>query len=31
MAKVVRFHGTGYPEFLKIEDLEVPPPGQGEI
>jgi NADPH:quinone reductase len=31
MAKVVRFHETGDPEVLKIEELEVPPPGQGEI
>jgi NADPH:quinone reductase-like Zn-dependent oxidoreductase len=31
MAKVVRFHETGGPEVLKIEDLEVPPPGKGEV
>ncbi len=31
MARVVRFHQTGGPEVLKIEDLEVPPPGSGEI
>jgi NADPH:quinone reductase-like Zn-dependent oxidoreductase len=31
MAKVVRFHETGDPEVLKIEELEVAPPGQGEI
>src|SRR3954471_10961781 len=31
MAKVVRFHETGDPEVLKIEELEVSPPGQGEI
>jgi NADPH:quinone reductase-like Zn-dependent oxidoreductase len=31
MAKVVRFHETGGPEVLKIEELDVSPPGQGEI
>lgn len=31
MARVVRFHQTGGPEVLKIEDLEVAPPGPGEI
>jgi NADPH:quinone reductase-like Zn-dependent oxidoreductase len=31
MARVVRFHKTGGPEVLRIEDLEVPPPGQGEV
>src|SRR5271165_494555 len=31
MARVVRFHETGGPEVLKIEELEVPPPGQGEV
>jgi NADPH:quinone reductase-like Zn-dependent oxidoreductase len=31
MARVVRFHKTGGPEVLKIEDLEVPPPGKGEV
>lgn len=31
MAKVVRFHETGGPEVLRIEDLDVKPPGQGEI
>jgi len=31
MAKVVRFHEIGGPEVLKIEELEVSPPGQGEI
>ena len=31
MAKVVRFHETGGPEVLKIEELEVPPPGEGEV
>ena len=31
MARVVRFHKTGGPEVLRIEDLEVPPPGKGEV
>ena len=31
MAKVVRFHETGDPEVLKIENLEVPPPGKSEV
>jgi NADPH:quinone reductase-like Zn-dependent oxidoreductase len=31
MAKVVRFHQTGGPEVLKIEELEVAPPGKGEV
>src|SRR5262245_52622365 len=30
MARVVRFHDTGGPEVLKIEHLDVPPPGKGE-
>ena len=31
MARVVRFHETGGPEVLRIEEIEVPPPGQGEV
>src|SRR5262245_22733521 len=31
MARVVRFHKTGGPEVLRIEDLEVPPPRKGEV
>jgi NADPH:quinone reductase-like Zn-dependent oxidoreductase len=31
MAKVVRFYETGDPEVLKIEEVDVPPPGQKEI
>jgi NADPH:quinone reductase-like Zn-dependent oxidoreductase len=31
MARVVRFHETGEPEVLKIEELEVAPPGPGEV
>ncbi len=31
MARVVRFHKTGGPEVLQIDDLKVPPPGQGEV
>ena len=31
MARVVRFHEIGGPEVLRIEEVEVPPPGKGEI
>lgn len=31
MARVVRFHQTGGPEVLKIEDEQVPAPAAGEI
>src|SRR5262249_14870417 len=31
MARVVRFHQTGGPEVLRIEQMEVPPPGKGEV
>jgi NADPH:quinone reductase-like Zn-dependent oxidoreductase len=31
MARVVRFHEIGGPEVLRIEDVEVPPPGKGEV
>lgn len=31
MAKAVRFHTTGGPEVLKIENLEVGAPGPGEV
>ncbi|MDX8467079.1 zinc-dependent alcohol dehydrogenase family protein [Mesorhizobium sp. VK23B] len=31
MARVVRFHERGGPEVLRIEDVEVPPPGPGEV
>jgi NADPH:quinone reductase-like Zn-dependent oxidoreductase len=31
MAKVGRFHEIGGPEVLWIEDVEVPPPGKGEV
>lgn len=31
MAKVVRFHQTGSPDVLKIEEEQVPPPATGEI
>src|SRR3954451_20683362 len=31
MARVVRFHKVGGPEVLQIEEVEVPPPGKGEI
>lgn len=31
MARIVRFYETGGPEVLKIEEVEVPPPGPMEI
>src|SRR5262245_51051165 len=31
MARVVRFHQTGGPEVLRVEEMEVPPPGKGEV
>jgi NADPH:quinone reductase-like Zn-dependent oxidoreductase len=31
MARIVRFHQTGGPEVLKIENVDVPPPGDGEV
>jgi NADPH:quinone reductase len=31
MVKVVRVHETGGPEVLKIEEANVPPPGEGEV
>lgn len=31
MSRVVRFHQIGGPEVLKIEDVEVPAPKQGEV
>jgi NADPH:quinone reductase-like Zn-dependent oxidoreductase len=31
MARVVRFHEHGGPEVLRIEDIDVPGPGQGEV
>jgi NADPH:quinone reductase-like Zn-dependent oxidoreductase len=31
MARVVRFHQTGGPEVLRVEEVEVPPPGKGEV
>ncbi len=31
MARVVRFHRTGGPEVLQIEEVAVPPPGNGEV
>ena len=31
MAKLVRFHETGGPEVLKIEEVDLPPPGGGEV
>ncbi|MFN5779367.1 MAG: quinone oxidoreductase, partial [Novosphingobium sp.] len=31
MAKAVRFHTTGGPEVLVLEDVEVGAPGPGEV
>jgi NADPH:quinone reductase-like Zn-dependent oxidoreductase len=31
MARIVRFHQTGGPEVLKVEQVDVPPPGPGEV
>jgi NADPH:quinone reductase-like Zn-dependent oxidoreductase len=31
MARIVRFHQTGGPEVLKIEQTELKPPGPGEV
>ncbi|KAI3592089.1 Quinone oxidoreductase [Cupriavidus sp. U2] len=31
MARVVRFHQHGGPEVLRIEHVDVPPPGPGEV
>jgi NADPH:quinone reductase-like Zn-dependent oxidoreductase len=31
MARVIRFHETGGPEVLKIEQIDVSPPGRGEV
>jgi NADPH2:quinone reductase len=31
MARIVRIHKLGGPEVLRLEDVEVPPPGPGEI
>lgn len=31
MARIVRFHKSGGPEVLQIDEVDVPPPGSGEI
>lgn len=31
MARIVRIHKTGGPEVLQIENIDVPPPGAGEV
>jgi NADPH:quinone reductase-like Zn-dependent oxidoreductase len=31
MSRIVRFHGTGGPEVLKVEDVAVPAPKAGEV
>lgn len=30
-AKIVRFHETGGPEVLKVEEMAIPEPGKGEV
>jgi NADPH:quinone reductase-like Zn-dependent oxidoreductase len=31
VARIVRFHQVGGPEVLKVEQVDVPPPGPGEV
>jgi NADPH:quinone reductase len=31
MPKIVRFHQTGGPDFLKFEELPLAEPGKGEV
>ena len=31
MTPVVRFHAIGSPEVLRIEDVDLPPPGADEV
>lgn len=31
MARIIRFHQKGGPDVLKLEDIETPPPGPGEV
>src|SRR5688500_7856384 len=31
MARTIRFHAFGGPEVLRIEDVDVPSPGNGEV
>ena len=31
MSRIVRFHKIGGPEVLQIDEVEVPPPGRGEV
>ncbi|AZO56132.1 MULTISPECIES: zinc-dependent alcohol dehydrogenase family protein [unclassified Mesorhizobium] len=31
MTRIVRFHQHGGPEVLRIEEVDLPPPGQGEV
>jgi NADPH:quinone reductase-like Zn-dependent oxidoreductase len=31
MARIVRFHQTGGPEVLRIEEIDLPPPGASEV
>ncbi|TGW05261.1 NADPH:quinone reductase, partial [Mesorhizobium sp. M2D.F.Ca.ET.145.01.1.1] len=31
MTRIVRFHQHGGPEVLRIEEVDLPPPGQDEV
>src|SRR5262245_322574 len=31
MARIVRFHRLGGPEVLQIDNVDMPPPGKGEV
>ena len=31
MARAIRIHETGGPEVMRLEDVEVGPPGEGEV
>lgn len=31
MPRAIRIHETGAPEVMRLEDVEVPPPGEGEV
>lgn len=31
MSRVVRFYELGGPDVLKVEDVDVPPPREGEV
>ena len=31
MTKAIRIHENGGPEVMRFEDIELPPPGEGEV